>query len=76
MKVVKIDNWVTRFLSQGCKEVFIKTVLQPIPTYAMTCFLLPNSLCVDMESILTRFWWNKSHKKEAFIGTVGGSCVI
>ncbi|KAK5803400.1 hypothetical protein PVK06_031045 [Gossypium arboreum] len=40
-----IDNWSTRLLSQGVREAFIKSVLQAIPSYAMSCFLLPKSLC-------------------------------
>ncbi|KAA3465150.1 reverse transcriptase-like protein [Gossypium australe] len=46
-------------LSQGGKEVFIKSVLQAIPTFAMSCFLLPNSLCKKMEGIFANFWWQK-----------------
>ncbi|KAA3468408.1 reverse transcriptase [Gossypium australe] len=34
----RIDNWSTRFLSQGGKEVFIKAVLQAIPTFPMAFF--------------------------------------
>lgn len=46
-----------RFLLQGGEEVFIKVVLHAIPTYAMTCFLLPKSLCEKMEGILASFLW-------------------
>ncbi|KAA3462679.1 reverse transcriptase [Gossypium australe] len=54
-----IEGWSNRCLSQGGKEVFIKAVLQAIPTYAMSCFLLPNSLCRTVESIFAKFWWQK-----------------
>ncbi|KAH1121340.1 hypothetical protein J1N35_004500 [Gossypium stocksii] len=53
----RINNWSIRFLSQGGKEIFIKSMLQAIPTYAITCFLLPKSLCGDIENIFARFWW-------------------
>ncbi|KAA3454784.1 reverse transcriptase [Gossypium australe] len=59
----KIDNWSTRYLSQGGKEVFIKSVFQAIPTFSMACFLLPKSLCSDLEKIIAKFWWQKSHGK-------------
>lgn len=59
----KVDSSSHRFLSQGGKEVFIKSVLQAIPTYAMTCFLLLKTLCDELEAIVARFWWQKSHGK-------------
>lgn len=36
----------------------LKSVLSPIPSYAMTCFKLPVSLCKRIQSALTRFWWD------------------
>lgn len=58
-----ILSWSSRLLSIGGKEVFIKSVLQAIPSYAMMCFLLPKSFCTDLEALLTRFWWQKSIEK-------------
>lgn len=60
----RIENWSTRLPSQWGKEVFIKSVLQAIPTYAMTCFLLPKPLCGDLENIFARFWWQKGKRKK------------
>ncbi|KAA3486687.1 reverse transcriptase [Gossypium australe] len=57
--VSQIESWSSRLLSQGGKEVFIKSVLQAIPTYAMSCFLFPRVLCEKIESVLARFWWQK-----------------
>jgi hypothetical protein len=28
-----------------------------IPTYTMSVFLLPNSLCKELNSLIQRFWW-------------------
>ncbi|KAG8486858.1 hypothetical protein CXB51_020386 [Gossypium anomalum] len=38
----------------GGREVFIKSVLQAILTYSMMCFLLPKTLCDELESIIAR----------------------
>lgn len=59
----KIKRWSARFLSIGGREVFIKSVLQVIPTYSMTCFLLPKSFFDELESIMGQFWWQKTHEK-------------
>ncbi|KAA3453178.1 reverse transcriptase [Gossypium australe] len=57
----RIENWSIRHLSQWGKEIFIKEILQAIPTYNMACFLLPKTLCSELESIIARFWWQKGH---------------
>lgn len=36
----------------------LKAVLQSMPSYAMSCFKLPSSLCKQIHSALTRFWWD------------------
>ncbi|KAA3461043.1 reverse transcriptase [Gossypium australe] len=60
----RIDDWSIRFLSQGRKEVFIKAVLQAIPTFLMACFLIPKTLCKDLEGIIAKFWWQKSRNRK------------
>ncbi|KAA3485113.1 reverse transcriptase [Gossypium australe] len=52
--IKELDSRV-RLLSQGEKEIFIKSVLQAIPNYAMTCFLLPKSLYGELENIFAKF---------------------
>lgn len=54
----KVLSWSTRFLSGAGKEVLLKSILTAIPVYAITCFRLPASLCKQIQSILTRFWWD------------------
>ncbi|KAA3484647.1 reverse transcriptase [Gossypium australe] len=60
----RLRQWSTRFLSKGGKEVFIKSVLQAIPNYAMNCFLLPKSFCEELEAIFAKFWWQHGKKKK------------
>ncbi|KAA3462890.1 reverse transcriptase [Gossypium australe] len=59
----RIEVWISRLLSQGGKEIFIKSVLQAIPTYAMSCFLFPKALCERIESRIAYFWWQKGAGK-------------
>ncbi|XP_022559081.2 uncharacterized protein LOC111206456 [Brassica napus] len=53
-------SWTTRFLSGAGKHILLKSVLAAMPTYSMSCFKLPMSLCKQIQSILTRFWWDAS----------------
>ncbi|XP_019166941.1 PREDICTED: uncharacterized protein LOC109162711 [Ipomoea nil] len=56
----KIRSWNNRFLSRAGREILIKNVLQAVPTYAMSTFLLPKDLCRNVENSLNRFWWKGS----------------
>lgn len=41
----------------GGQKVFIKSVLQSLPVYAMQYFLFPKSVCAKLEGIMKKFWW-------------------
>lgn len=56
----KIKDWKEKSLSQAGKEVLIKAVLQSIPSYVMNCFLLPITLCQDIEAATARFFWGST----------------
>ncbi|XP_059436301.1 uncharacterized mitochondrial protein AtMg00310-like [Corylus avellana] len=50
-------DWKLRFLSQAGKEILLKAVVQAIPTYSMSVFLLPKALCSNINSMMQKFWW-------------------
>lgn len=54
----KASGWSNRFLSSVGKMVMLKSVLSPIPSFAMTCFKLPLSLIKRIQSAVTRFLQN------------------
>lgn len=57
----RLSDWKRKFLSQAGKEVLIKAVVQAIPTYSMSIFLLQKKLCRELNSLMQKFWWG--HKE-------------
>lgn len=55
----KASSWSNRYLSSAGKMVMLKSVLSPIPSFSMTCFKLPVSLCKRIQAELTRFFWDR-----------------
>ena len=36
----------------------MKSILQSIPSYVMSVFMLPITLCSEINSIMRSFWWS------------------
>ncbi|KAK2423594.1 hypothetical protein QL285_034041 [Trifolium repens] len=53
----RINSWRGRALSRAGKEVMIKSVLQAIPSYVMSIYLLPEGTIKDIERMMNSFWW-------------------
>ena len=62
-------GWKEKLLSIGGREILIKLVAQVVPTYTMSCFQLPKTLCNDLERIMRNFWWRQRNweKKLAWV---------
>ena len=55
--VKKISGWKEKLLSVGGKEIFLKSVVQAIPTYAMSVFKIPKKICKGIIDAMSHFWW-------------------
>jgi hypothetical protein len=67
----RLDGWKERFLSQAGKEVLIKVVVQAIPTFSMSVFRLPKSLCAQLNSLMSRFGGAPRRRIKGWSGLVG-----
>lgn len=59
----RTKNWHQKFLSEGGKEVLLKSVALAMPTYAKSCFKLHISTCHEIDSMLSQFWWGSNDSK-------------
>ena len=53
----RIQGWKRKLLSKAGKEILLKIMVQAIPSYAMQVFLLPITLCAEIERMMNSFWW-------------------
>ena len=55
----KLEGWKEKLLCQAGREILLKVVLQAIPTFAMSCFKLPEDLCHEIEALIRKFFWGQ-----------------
>ena len=54
-----LQGWKEKLLSQAGREVLLKAIVQAIPTFAMSCFKFPMSLCHEIEVLIKNFFWGQ-----------------
>ena len=52
----KIVGWKGKLLTTASQEILIKTIAQATSTYIMNCFKIPDSLCSELNSLISNFW--------------------
>jgi hypothetical protein len=60
----KIISWKAKLLSQATRTTLLKSVANAIPTYLMSLFLIPKSVCSEITAIMRKFWWGFPQDKK------------
>ncbi|KAL0383852.1 UNVERIFIED_CONTAM: putative mitochondrial protein [Sesamum radiatum] len=60
----RIQGWHEKSLSQAGKAVLIQSVVQAIPSYAMSCFRLPTTLLLEFQSLAANFFWHDGDRRK------------
>lgn len=61
----KMQGWSERLFACAGREMLLKSIIQAIPTYSMSCFLLTKKVCKSLSSCMAKFWWNSSIDKRS-----------
>ena len=59
----RLHGWYAQALTQGGKEILLKSICFALPIYAMSIFRLPKDLCKKLTSMMTEFWWSSGEKR-------------
>lgn len=52
-----MEAWGNKLFTEGGKEILIKSVIQAIPTYAMSYYRIPTTINKEIENMCAKFWW-------------------
>ncbi|KAF3437406.1 hypothetical protein FNV43_RR20159 [Rhamnella rubrinervis] len=63
----RLESWKNRLLSKAGKVTLIQSVIQAIPTYTMSTFKVPTSVCKDLNAMVKRFWWGAKPGRQHYI---------
>ena len=67
----RVMGWKEKTISKAGREILIKLVAQAIPTYSMSIFKIPRSVCEDINSVLKNIGGDKHRVKKRSIGLIG-----
>ncbi|KAK6141372.1 hypothetical protein DH2020_024889 [Rehmannia glutinosa] len=61
----KLQGWKEMHLSQAGRLILIQSVIQSIPTFAMSCFRIPDYIIDKLQSMMAHFLWSGNPEKRS-----------
>ncbi|XP_013694950.1 uncharacterized protein LOC106399014 [Brassica napus] len=59
----RLDSWYLRQISQGEKEILLKSTVGGMPVFAMSVFRLPKTVTAKISSMMANYWWGDDSNK-------------
>ncbi|KAL8113024.1 hypothetical protein AgCh_020371 [Apium graveolens] len=53
----KLQGWRSKGICKPGKVTLLKTAAQSVPNFWMNLFLIPESVCDDIERLMNSYWW-------------------
>jgi hypothetical protein len=50
-------------MSKAARGILVKSVLQAVPAYPMSCFLFNKGQCKKLSMLSSNFWWGEAEGK-------------
>ena len=60
----RVNSWIFP-MSQAARSIMVRSVLQSIPCYTTSLYLLPNSVIAKINSIISGFWWGNKNNQNS-----------
>lgn len=71
----RLQGWGRKIFSSGGKESLLKSVIQSIPTYSMTCFYVPKAICDKLKESAQISGGGRKMVERKCIRNLGKRCV-
>ena len=61
----KMQGWSKRLFACAGRETLLKSIIQAIPTFSMSVFLLTKKVWKSLKSCMAKYWWSSSIDKRS-----------